>query len=78
MISLLRKWVIKMLRKMIVGDLKKYIFDKIIIYTEVNDDFVNIYKGYMINVPDTILMYQVENIGINSQQKCVDIKVVEV
>lgn len=32
----------------------------------------------MINVPDTILMYQVENIGINSQQKCVDIKVVEV
>ena len=65
-------------KNMIIGDLKGYIFDKVIIYTEVNDDFVNIYKGYMINVPDTILMYQVENIGINSQQKCVDIKVVDV
>lgn len=68
----------KMSRNMIVRDLKGYIFDKVIIYTEVNEDYINIYGGYMSDVPDNILICKVENIGINSQEKCVDIKVVEV
>lgn len=63
---------------MIVGDLKGYIFDKAIIYTEVNEDYINIYDGYMSDVPDNILSRKVESIGINSQKKCVDIKVLEV
>lgn len=75
---LLRKWVIKMSHKnMIVKDLKGYIFDKIIIYTEVNGDYINIYDGYMSDVPNNILICKVENIGINSKEKCVDIKVLE-
>lgn len=63
---------------MVIGDLKGYIFDKVIIYTEVNEDYINIYDGYMSDVPDNILICKVENIGVNSQKKCIDIKVVEV
>lgn len=63
---------------MVIGDLKGYIFNKVIIYTEVNEDYINIYDGYMSDVPDNILICKVENIGVNSQKKCIDIKVVEV
>ena len=63
---------------MVIEDLKGYIFDKVIIYTEVNEDYINIYDGYMSDVPDNILICKVENIGVNSQKKCIDIKVVEV
>lgn len=65
-------------KKMIVEDLKGYIFNKVIIYTEVNEDYINIYDGYMSDVPDNILICKIENIGVNSQKKCIDIKVVEV
>ena len=63
---------------MIIGDLKGYIFDKVIVYTEADEDYINIYDGYMSDVPDNILICKVESIGINSQKKCIDIKVVEV
>lgn len=63
---------------MVIGDLKWYIFDKVIIYTEVNEDYIDLYDGYMSDVPNNILICKVENIGINSQKKCIDIKVVEV
>lgn len=65
-------------KNMVIGDLKWYIFDKVIIYTEVNEDYIDLYDGYMSDVPNNILICKVENIGINSQKKCIDIKVVEV
>ena len=49
-----------------VGDLKNYIFDKVVLYrenTEVSGEYIDIYKGFICTSPISILNLEVRTIG---------------
>ena len=51
---------------MLVGDLKNYIFDKVVLYrenTEVDGEYIDIYKGFICISPISILNLEVKTIG---------------
>ena len=51
---------------MLVGDLKNYIFDKVVLYREnpeVDGEYINIHKGFICTSPISILNMEVKTIG---------------
>ena len=49
-----------------VGELKNYIFDKVILYREnpeVGGEYINIHKGFICTSPISILNLEVKTIG---------------
>ena len=51
---------------MLVGDLKNYIFDKVVLYREnpeVDGEYIDIYKGFICISPISILNLEVKTIG---------------
>ena len=51
---------------MLVGDLKNYIFDKVVLYREnpeVDGEYINIHKGFICTSQISILNLKVKTIG---------------
>ena len=62
---------------MLVGDLKNYIFDKVVLYREnpeVDGEYINIHKGFICTSPISILNLKVKTIGAK-RKGVVDIRV---
>lgn len=60
-----------------VGDLKNYIFDEVVIYrenSEVDGEYIDIYKGFICTSPISILNLKVRTIGAK-RKGIVDIRV---
>lgn len=61
-----------------INDLRNYIYDKVVVYTEDPtglNEWLDLYKGYLSNAPMKILNLQVKSIG-GKKAGVVDIKVV--
>ena len=62
---------------MLVGDLKNYIFDEVVLYREnpeVDGEYINIHKGFICTSPISILNLEVRTIGAK-RKGVVDIRV---
>ena len=62
---------------MLVGDLKNYIFDKVVLYREnpeVDGEYIDIYKGFICISPISILNLKVKTIGAK-RKGVIDIRV---
>ena len=57
-----------------VKDLKGYVYDKITLYWSESDDFVDIYKGDIDNLPNTMLDLEIKTIGAK-RRGIIDIRV---
>ena len=60
-----------------VGDLKNYIFDKVVLYKEnpeVDGEYIDIHKGFICTLPTSILNLEVRTIGAK-RKGVVDIRV---
>ena len=57
-----------------VKDLKGYVYDKIILYRSESDDFTDIYKGDIDNLPNTMLDLEIKTIGAK-RRGIIDIRV---
>lgn len=61
-----------------INDLRNYIYDKVVVYTEDPtglNEWLDLYKGYLFNAPVKILNLQVKSIG-GKKTGVVDIRVV--
>lgn len=67
-----------MSKTLTLNDLKKYIFDEVVIYTNPRNTchFVNLYIGYLEDAPRDILSLPVGTIGANTKDM-LDIRVGE-
>ena len=62
---------------MLVGDLKNYIFDEVVLYREnpkVDGEYIDIHKGFICTSPISILNLEVRTIGAK-RKGVVDIRV---
>ena len=62
---------------MLVGDLKNYIFDEVVLYREnpkVDGEYIDIHKGFICTSPTSILNLDVKTIGAK-RKGVVDIRV---
>ena len=59
---------------MIVKELISIVFDKVIIYKAINEDFENIYKGNAKDIPLNILEMNVKTVGA-ARKSVLDIQV---
>lgn len=58
-----------------VRDLRDYIYDKVVLYKSEEDDFVDVYKGYINNeMPENVLDLEIKSIGAK-RKGIVDIRV---
>lgn len=56
-------------------ELAPVIFNDIIVYTTIDEEFVDLYKGDLRNVPSDILDTEVVSIGFSSKRNVLDIKI---
>ena len=62
---------------MLVGDLKNYIFDEVVLYrvtSEVDGEYIDIHKGFICTSPISMLKLEVRTIGAK-RKGVVDIRV---
>ena len=59
---------------MIIRDLAQVIFDNVILYKHIGDDFEDIYKGKLINANNDLLNMKVCNMGA-MKKGIIDIRV---